>query len=94
MDAQHYHSLTPRERGKLRAAYVENQNGLCYHCKSPLGDEPPPKITKKPINWRLFPRGRGFLDYPIHLHHDHKTGMTIGAVHARCNAVLWQYHGE
>lgn len=32
--------------------------------------------------------------YPVHLHHDHKTGLTIGAVHAKCNAVLWQYYGE
>jgi hypothetical protein len=28
------------------------------------------------------------------LHHCHQTGLTIGAVHAKCNAVLWQYHGE
>jgi hypothetical protein len=34
------------------------------------------------------------LEDSVHLHHSHETGMTIGAVHARCNAVLWQYHGE
>ena len=40
----------------------------------------------------LFPPN--FFKWPVHLHHSHDTGMTIGAVHARCNAVLWQYHGE
>jgi len=44
------------------------------------------------IKKSLFPRG--FFGYPIHLHHSHDTGMTIGAVHAHCNAVLWQYEGE
>lgn len=53
---------------------------------------PPEKITSKPINWKLFPKE--FLKNPIHLHHSHDTDMTLGAVHAYCNAVLWQYHGE
>jgi hypothetical protein len=30
----------------------------------------------------------------IHLQHCHKTNMTEGAVHAYCNAVLWQYEGK
>jgi hypothetical protein len=49
-------------------------------------------ILKKDINLRLFPPN--FLKYPIHLHHCHDTGMTIGAVHCHCNAVLWQYLGK
>jgi hypothetical protein len=40
----------------------------------------------------LFPKN--FLKWPVHLHHSHDTGMTIGAVHSYCNAVLWQYHNE
>jgi hypothetical protein len=56
--------------------------------------EPTKEMQQKSINFSLFPGGIGFLKYPIHLHHDHNTGMTIGAVHARCNAILWQYHGE
>ena len=32
--------------------------------------------------------------HPIHLHHDHDTDLTIGAVHAYCNAILWEYHNE
>ena len=39
----------------------------------------------------IFPEN--FFDHSIHLHHDHDTGMTIGAVHAHCNAVLWEYEG-
>ena len=44
------------------------------------------------INYRLFPPG--FLKNPIHLQHDHDTNMTEGAVHAKCNAVLWEYYGK
>ena len=40
----------------------------------------------------LFPAF--FLSHPIHLQHNHETNMTEGAVHARCNAVLWQYEGR
>lgn len=41
---------------------------------------------------KIFPKG--FFDRPVHLHHSHDTGLTIGAVHAVCNAVLWIYHRE
>ena len=49
-------------------------------------------IKNKKINWKLFPPN--FLKYPIHLQHCHKTGWTEGAVHAYCNAVMWQYEGR
>lgn len=61
-------------------------------CGEPLSDAPPAAITQKNVNWRLFPKN--FLRSPIHLQHDHKSGMTEGAVHAYCNAVMWQYHGR
>lgn len=87
-----YRAMTQPERRKVREAYVKEQDGFCCHCSKPL--ERAPDMSKL-IRWNLFPGGRdGFLRYPIHLHHNHKTGMTIGAVHAYCNAVLWQYHGE
>ena len=35
-----------------------------------------------------------FFKWPVHLHHCHDTGMTTGAVHCYCNAVLWQYPGK
>lgn len=43
------------------------------------------------IDERLFPKG--FFDHPVHLHHNHDTGLTIGAIHCYCNAISWQYHG-
>lgn len=79
-------------RKEARNQYVRLQKELCYHCKESLKDGPPNKITNLKVNWRLFPKG--FLNHPIHLHHDHSTDKTLGAVHAYCNAVLWQYHGE
>ena len=61
-------------------------------CGEDLFSEPPERITEQYINWDFFPRG--FLNAPIHLQHDHGTGLTEGAIHAYCNAVLWQYHGR
>ena len=92
IEAQDYRKLTQPERAQLRGRYVEQQNGDCHHCAAPLTTEPPASITRKSIDWRRFPRG--FLKHPVHLHHCHRTGKTIGAVHAYCNAVLWQCHGE
>jgi len=87
-----YTKLKPNERRLVREEYVRRQQGKCAHCGADLAGTPPKMITEKWINRQLFPKG--FFQHPIHLHHDHNTGMTIGAVHNTCNAVLWQYHGE
>jgi len=89
---QNYKAMNPYQRRMVRHEYQFRQDGKCYYCKSDINENPPFSVTKKRINWSRFPDG--FLSNPIHLHHCHKTGMTIGAVHAYCNAVLWQYHGE
>lgn len=87
-----YTKLNWRERQEVREQYIEEQKGLCMYCGSLLNEPPPKKITEKTIYWRLFPPN--FLAAPIHLQHCHKTNMTEGAVHAYCNAVLWQYEGR
>lgn len=87
-----YTKLKPFEKREVREQYVREQKGLCYYCGFSLDHEAPEHITNKPINWRLFPQN--FLQYPIHLQHDHDTGMTEGAVHNYCNAVMWQYDGR
>ena len=87
-----YSELTPSLRRMVREKYVKDQGGKCYWCKSCLSSAPPDSISKKQINWRLFPPN--FLKYPIHLQHDHDTDLTEGAVHAYCNAVMWQYYGR
>ena len=92
MQPINYNDIDQMERRAIRAQYVAAQGGLCHYCKASLQDGPRPDVASKPINWKRFPAN--FLRYPVHLHHNHDTGMTIGAVHARCNAVLWQYHGE
>ncbi len=79
-------------RKRAREQYILEQNNKCAHCGGDLDKNPPAKIQNKYLNLRLFPKG--FLQNPIHLHHCHKTDMTIGAVHAKCNGVLWQYYGE
>ena len=80
------------ERKAIREKYIIDQEGKCYHCKCSLSDAPSDEVVGTKINAKLFPAG--FFDYPVHLHHDHNTHMTIGAVHSKCNAVLWQYYGE
>lgn len=80
------------ERKAVREQYIAEQHGQCAHCGYPLSDAPGGKDADKRINRKLFPAT--FFKYPVHLHHCHRTGMTIGAVHNHCNAVLWQYHGE
>lgn len=87
-----YEALTPQERRGVREEYVRLQNGNCSHCGNPLNGKATDEVTGKRINTRLFPPH--FFKWPVHLHHDHRTGLTIGAVHCHCNAVLWQYHGE
>ena len=84
-----YDKLTYAERREIRLQYIKEQGGYCYYCKTKL-DKDPPKYYN--LDTSLFPEG--FLENPVHLHHDHGTGLTIGAVHAYCNGVLWQYHGE
>lgn len=87
-----YRSLDWQNRKAVREEYVTRQKGLCRHCSAPLEGDAPSKVTSRHINWTRFPKN--FLKHPVHLHHNHRTGQTIGAVHAYCNAVLWQYHGE
>lgn len=87
-----YKKLSSCERKIAREEYMKIQNGKCIYCKNDLSLPAHNKILKKYINKKLFPKN--FFDWPVHLHHDHNTGMTIGAVHCHCNAVLWQYHGE
>ena len=84
-----YTKLSINERKEVRQLYIQQQKNKCYYCGEDLNNPPPSRITNKPINWKLFPPN--FLKYPIHLQHNHITNMTEGAVHAYCNAVMWQY---
>ena len=87
-----YDQLEWWERRDLRNKYVKHQCNLCYYCGGSLSNQPPNNITQMKINWSLFPPN--FLKHPIHLQHNHETGLTEGAVHAYCNAVMWQYEGR
>lgn len=87
-----YTKLTRAERSEVRMEYEFQQDGDCAYCGVPLYEDPPAHITGQDIRWDLFPPG--FLNNPIHLQHNHYTGMTEGAVHAYCNAVMWQYEGR
>jgi len=87
-----YDKLHFREKKKVREEYVRLQNNKCWYCNGDLNRPSVIDLKKVPINVSLFPKN--FFKYPVHLHHNHDNGMTIGAVHNYCNAVLWQYHGQ
>lgn len=87
MKAELYKSMTPLERREMREQYISEQNGLCCYCQEPLSGKS--KHEGKEVRWYRFPPN--FLRWPVHLHHDHVTGLTIGAVHAYCNAVSFDY---
>ena len=87
-----YDDLTPQEVREVREQYWLIQGGSCYYCGEPLGKKPSKKVLNKKITTHLIPKS--FFKYPVHLHHCHITGLTLGAVHNYCNAVLWQHHGE
>jgi hypothetical protein len=87
-----YESLTIPERKLVREEYIRLQKGLCSYCGMLLSESPDASVACKSVDRSLFPPK--FFDWPIHLHHSHDTGLTIGAVHCYCNAVLWQYDGE
>jgi hypothetical protein len=84
-----YKKLTRSEKRLVRLEYIKRQDNKCWFCGKDLNKQPP---KLKTIDRELFPKK--FFDSPIHLQHDHKTGLIEGAVHAYCNAVLWQYHGK
>ncbi len=90
--ATNYVNASQAQRRLVREEYVKIQKGMCHHCGSPLTEAPTDIMERYEVNGALFPKG--FFKYPVHLHHDHNTDMTIGAVHNYCNAVLWQYFGE
>jgi hypothetical protein len=87
-----YTELEPSEKRLVREQYVQEQKGLCFYCKGSLSVEAPKNVKDKKVNWSLFPEN--FLKYPIHLQHNHETGMTEGAVHNYCNAIMWQYENR
>ena len=87
-----YSKLSPSERRAVRNEYVAQQGGLCHYCGMLLSEQPSTRVLALPVSSDLFPPT--FFKHPVHLHHDHTTDKTIGAVHARCNAILWEYHGE
>jgi hypothetical protein len=87
-----YEELDWAERKKVREEYIKIQDGKCRQCGALLCEEADESRPVQELFSHLFPSG--FFDHPIHLHHSHETGMTIGAVHAVCNAALWVYEGE
>jgi hypothetical protein len=86
-----YDMLSPEQRRWARGEYARIQGGRCHYCKAPLAGPPTDEVQRRPLK-REYPPN--FFAWAHHLHHSHVTGLTIGVVHAYCNAVLWEYHGE
>lgn len=87
-----YNSLTASQRKAKREEYIAHQEGKCWFCGNDLKGPPTAKVQLRKYNTRLFPKG--FFKWPVHLHHSHKTGLTIGAVHSKCNAYMWEVNND
>lgn len=85
-----YDKLTPYQRRATREQYIKLQHYECLFCGSSLYQDAPEELREIPIDWDLFPEG--FLKYPVHLQHNHQSGLTEGAVHSFCNAFMWNYY--
>lgn len=83
---RNYNHLNFTDKWIVREEYIKKQSGKCCFCGGSLGKNPRSDSRSLKIDMSLFPPN--FFVSPIHLHHNHDTGMTIGAVHAHCNAVL------
>ncbi len=84
-----YTKLKIHEKAIVREQYIKEQNGKCMYCGESLKKPAPDYITNKYIDWDLFPEN--FLKSPIHLQHNHNTGMTEELFIIIGNAVMWQY---
>lgn len=89
---QIYKDLSWSDKKLCRELYTLEQDNRCWLCGSHLDDKPSKVYRGYTIHEGRFPSK--FFDYPIHLHHDHIIGLTIGVVHAHCNAYLWQYENQ
>lgn len=84
-----YDELSPTAKRLVREEYARLQGGRCWYCSEMLSGPPSAEVQSKSVDGVVWPQG--FFDWPVHLHHDKVTGLTIGAVHCRCNAVSFKY---
>lgn len=87
-----YDDCTIAQRRAIREEYIRLQDGKCFYCAAPLSEDSIYNAENKPVKYSLFPPA--FFSNPVHLQHDHVSGLTEGAVHSYCNAVMWQYEGR
>ena len=87
-----YNNIPASHKANVRAQYISKQKGLCMFCNNPLSGRPTKRVINFKVNWKLFPMG--FRYHPVHLQHDHYTGLTEGVVHMKCNAYMWQVLGR
>jgi hypothetical protein len=90
-----YDRLSGQRRMIVRELYIAKQKGKCLHCKQTLSRLPRAYNARK--KERMNASGilpPYFFKFPIHLHHCHKTDLTLGAVHAYCNAILFMEYGQ
>ena len=91
-------------RRKVRLQYIALQRNKCCYCGHPFSNEQPTDMVDRirPYYKALLAVAFQPLDspierlftHPIHLHHSHSNGETIGAVHAVCNYILLAEHNQ
>lgn len=84
-----YRKLKPHQKRAVREEYLRLQGGECCFCGASLSVKSPYEEDGTQVHRERYPPG--FFDNPVHLHHDHITDLTIGAIHSYCNAVSFDY---
>ena len=81
-----YSSLSGERLSAVKEAYICLQRERCWLCGNNLYE-----LSKYLVdNPKLMPLcGNELAErYPLHLHHDHDTGLTLGVTHAECNIII------
>jgi len=80
-----YSSLSGERLSAVKEAYTCLQRERCWLCGNNLWDLPK-YIVENPKLMGLC--GNQLAEHsPLHLHHDHDTGLTLGVTHAECNII-------
>lgn len=80
-----YSSLSGERLSAVKDAYICLQRERCWLCGDNLY-ELPKYIVDNP-NYMGLCYNQLAEQTPLHLHHNHDTGLTLGVAHAECNII-------
>lgn len=80
-----YSSLSGQRRAAVKEAYICLQRERCWLCGDSLYALPTFIVDNPNVVQLCY--NQLAEQFPLQLHHDHDTDMTLGVTHAECNAI-------